>query len=161
MHASSKQTERPEEGHGPNVQSGVVCKVRLPRCLGGRVSDWTSWTGSRREGSQPFVSCSKSKHSEAGSSVHLSRCSFIRADCVLRTVKKQKSRPKAVLVNLKVCSKGQNQNSQCDVGVKTAPSALFWCGKVMIDRRSDQLGDACVCSHAPTFIQTPGEGGFY
>ena len=59
-------------------------------------------------------------------------------------------------VNLKVCSKGQNQNSQCDVGVKTAPSALFWCGKVMIDHRSDQLGDACVCFHARTFIQTPG-----
>ena len=31
-----------------------------------------------------------------------------------------------------------------------APAALYWCGNVVIDRRSDQLGKVLVCVHAFT-----------
>ena len=34
--------------------------------------------------------------------------------------------------------------------VRTAPSALCWCGKVMFDRRRDQWVNACVRFHAYT-----------
>ena len=30
--------------------------------------------------------------------------------------------------------------SQCEIVVRRAPTALYWCGNVVIDRRSDQLG---------------------
>ena len=40
--------------------------------------------------------------------------------------------------------------THCDIGVRTAPSALNWCVQVVIDRRSDQLGKAFVCLHACT-----------
>jgi hypothetical protein len=34
--------------------------------------------------------------------------------------------------------------------VRRAPTALYWCGNVVIDRRSDQLGEVLVCVHAVT-----------
>ena len=34
-----------------------------------------------------------------------------------------------------------DRSSQCDIVVRTAPSALYWCGQVMFDRRGNQLGD--------------------
>ena len=34
--------------------------------------------------------------------------------------------------------------------MKRAPTALYWCGNVVIDRRFDQLGKVLVCVHAVT-----------
>ena len=59
--------------------------------------------------------------------------------------KKQKARPRGVNLN------ARERNSQCDIGVTTAPSALNWCMQVVIDRRSDHLGKVFVCLHACTF----------
>ena len=57
----------------------------------------------------------------------------------------QKARPKGVHLKVRC-----ERNLQCDVVVRTAPSALCWCGKVMFDRRRDQLGNACLGLHACT-----------
>ena len=32
----------------------------------------------------------------------------------------------------------------CDIVVRTAPSAPYWCGKVVIDRRGNQWGNVLV-----------------
>ena len=34
--------------------------------------------------------------------------------------------------------------------MKTASTALYWCGNVVIDRQFDQLGKVLVCVHAVT-----------
>ena len=46
----------------------------------------------------------------------------------------QRGKPKGTL----------ERNSQCDIVVRTAPSALYWCGNVVIDRRGNQLGEVLV-----------------
>ena len=43
--------------------------------------------------------------------------------------------------------------------VRTATSALYWCGKVVIDRRGDQLGKVLVCFDAVTIQHRPVESG--
>ena len=45
--------------------------------------------------------------------------------------------------------KGERK-SQCDIVMKRAPAALYWCGNVVIDRRGDQLGKVRVRVHAVT-----------
>ena len=68
------------------------------------------------------------------------------AVCITKKRKKQKARPKGV--NLKV--RWRAKVAKCDSVVKRAPTALYWCGNVVIDRRFDQLGKVLVCVHAGT-----------
>ena len=59
--------------------------------------------------------------------------------------KKQKARSKGVNQRY-----ARERNSHCDIGVRTAPSALNWCVQVVINRRSDQLGQVFAYLHACT-----------
>ena len=68
--------------------------------------------------------------------------------CVLPKRKKQKARPKGV--NLKV--RWRAKVAKCDSVVKRAPTALYWCGNVVIDRQFDQLGKVLVCVSAVTSL---------
>ena len=42
--------------------------------------------------------------------------------------------------------------------MRRAPTALYWCGNVVIDRRGDELAKVLVCVHAVT-MQHRGEAG--
>ena len=57
-------------------------------------------------------------------------------DDVFKTVESTKRGP-----NVETLRYARERKSHCDIVVGTAPSALYWCVRVMIDRRSDELGN--------------------
>ena len=57
----------------------------------------------------------------------------------------RRSKPKGTLESEIV-----DRNAHCDIVVRTAPSAPYWCGKVVIDRRGNQVGNVLVCLDAVT-----------